>query len=147
MVSITRRRPDSSTIDRLVPGDVVTIVACSSCTHYCGTGGRLASDHLAFRLQERGITVAGRELVTKVCIQESLHRCKVQGTIVLMACSSGLVSARGVWPDAEIIPMNETLGLGSYDQECGKATLLLPFPGYEDLKGESYPKTSEEELQ
>lgn len=144
MVSITRREPDIRTIDLLSPGDVVTIVACNSCPHYCGTGGRLAADHLAFRLRERGVTVARRELVTKVCIQESLHRCKVQGTIVLMACDSGLVSARGVWPDAVIIPMNETLGLGCYDQESGKATLLLPFPGYEGMQGEMFPKTVEE---
>jgi len=145
MVSITRRAPASRTIDRLETGDVVTIVACNSCAHYCGTGGRLAMDHLAFHLQEKGVTVARKEVVTKVCIQEQLRRCKCEGTIVLMACSSGLVSAREAWPEADIIHTNETLGLGSYDFERRSAILLLPFPGHEDLVGERFPNQTLED--
>jgi hypothetical protein len=100
-------------------------------------------DHLAFHLEEHGITVIAKELVTKVCIQEQLGHCTPSKNIVLMACSSGLISVREFWPEARIFPTNITLGLGSYDQESGAATLLLPFPGHEGSKGRKFPENLE----
>jgi hypothetical protein len=143
MVSITKRRSLHQTLEGLVPGEAVTLLSCNSCAHYCGTGGRLAMDHLAFHLEEQGISVIAKELVTKVCIQEQLRHCTVSDNIVLMACSSGLVSVREIWPEARIFPTNITLGLGSYDLESGAATLLLPFAGHESSVGKKFPENVE----
>jgi hypothetical protein len=146
MVSITQSIPLRHIVERLEKGREVTILSCNSCAHYCGTGGRLAMDHLAFHLERNGIPVVAREIVTKVCIQEQLRKCDVTDIIVLMACSSGLVSATEVWPEAEIIPTNITLGLGPYDPDRGSATLLFPFPGHEGSKGLLFPGERLEEL-
>lgn len=139
MVCVTRRLPLQRLLDLLTPGEEVTVISCNTCTHYCGTGGRLAMDHLTFHLEIHGISVVGKELVTRVCLQEQLRHCSVQGTIVLMACNSGLASVREAWPDKKIVVTNDTLGLGSYHPEAGRATLLFPFPGHECLKGQSFP--------
>lgn len=130
-------------LEGLSPGKGVIIISCNSCAHYCGTGGRLAMDHLAFHLEQRGIPVIAKELVTKVCIQEQLRRCSISDNIVLMACSSGLASAQEAWPDAIIFPTNITLGLGPYDLERGVASLLLPFPGFERYVGKEFPENLE----
>jgi hypothetical protein len=145
VVCITKRRPLQQTLEGMAPGEGVTIISCNSCAHYCGTGGRVAMDHLAFHLEEQGIPVIAKQLVTKVCIQEQLKRCSASDNIVLMACSSGLVSVQEAWPKARIFPTNITLGLGTYDVESGLATLLLPFSGHEGSVGKRYPENVEDD--
>ncbi|MCG7840398.1 MAG: hypothetical protein MIO87_00650 [Methanomassiliicoccales archaeon] len=146
MVSITEGKPLEHTLEQLSTTREVTILSCNTCAHYCGTGGRLAMDHLAFHLNNNGVTVVGKELVTKVCIQEQLRGCNHTKTIVLMACSSGLISAKEAWPDAVIVPTNTTLGIGSYDPDTGSATLLFPFPGHETSRGARFPSLNTEAI-
>jgi len=133
-------------LEQLSTAREVTILSCNTCTRYCGTGGRLAMDHLAFHLNNNGVTVVGKELVTKVCIQEQLRGRNPTKTIVLMACSSGLISAKETWPDAVIVPTNTTLGIGSYDPETSSATLLFPFAGYETSRGAQFPSLNTETI-
>ena len=55
MVSIIEEKPLEHTLGQLSTAREVTL-SCNTCAHYCGTRGRLAMDHLAFHLNNNGVS-------------------------------------------------------------------------------------------
>ena len=96
----------------------IGIISCNSCARVCETGGREKMEEIAGRLKKDGFEVVDTELVAMACMIDLVRKHDYQADILLvLACDSGVCTAQSLFPTKEIVPANDTIGLGAQDRQ------------------------------
>ena len=138
---ITRLLPTEDVVARLDPSEPVAVISCNNCVKAAGAGGEGVWEGVCKDLEERGFRIEQRVLITNPCSRgyfEDLKLSPAVRAVVLLACSGAQNGFATLWPDIKLVPATETLGLFMASKADGVVKLMLPFPGYEDLKGTEF---------
>jgi hypothetical protein len=138
---ITRLLPTKDIAAQLEPSEPLAVISCNNCVKVAGAGGEGVWDEVCKDLEEQGFRIEQRVLITNPCSRgyfEDLRLSPAVKAVVLLACSGAQNGFATLWPDIKLVPATETLGLFMASKADGIVKLMMPFPGYEDLKGAEF---------
>jgi len=141
MAVITRLRPIEEVVDELDPKEPLAVISCNNCVKVVGAGGEGVWEPFCEELRKRGFRIEDRVLITNPCSRgylEDLSLSPAVKTVVMLACSGAQKGFETVFPGIKLVSGVETLGLFIASKADGVVKLMMPFPGYEDLKGKEY---------
>ena len=87
------------------------------------------------------VRIEDRVLITNPCSRgylEDLRLSPAVKTVVLMGCNGAMTGFTTLYPGKKLVSATETLGLFVVSKADGVVKLMMPFPGYEDLKGKEF---------
>jgi hypothetical protein len=94
----------------------IGIVACNSCARLCETGGKQKMEEMAERLKQDGYNIVDVQLVPMACAIDVVEKPNYEADMLLsMACDSGLATLRLLFPTKDVVPTNDTIGIGARD--------------------------------
>ncbi|NOZ20153.1 MAG: hypothetical protein GXP25_03590 [Planctomycetes bacterium] len=138
---ITRLHPIEEIIEELDPKEPLAVISCNNCVKASGAGGEGVWESFCDELKKRGFRVEDRVLITNPCSRgylEDLTLSPVVKTVIMFACEGALNGFKTLFPDIKLIAAIDTMGLFISSKADGVVKLMLPFPGYEDLKGKEF---------
>jgi len=141
MGALTRLRPIEDIIKELDPKEPLAVISCNNCVKVAGAGGEGVWEPFCEELKKRGFRIEDRVLITNPCSRgyfEDLTLSPAVKTVVLLACTGAWAGFRTLFPDIKLVPAIETLGLFIVSKADNVVKLMIPFPGYEDLKGQEF---------
>jgi len=138
---ITRLRPIDRIVGELEPGEPLAVISCNNCVKVAGAGGEGVWEGFCDELKKRGFRIEDRILLTNPCSRgylEDLTLSPAVKTVVMLACKGAQNGFATVSPDTRLVAANETLGLFVASKADGVVKLMMPFPGFEELKGTEF---------
>jgi len=138
---ISRLRPMDDVVEELDSAEPLAVISCNNCVKAAGAGGEGVWEGVCDELEERGYRIEQRVLITNPCSRgyfEDLKLSPAVKAVVLLACSGAQNGFATLWPDIRLVSATETLGLFMASKADGVVKLMMPFPGYEDLKGTEF---------
>ncbi len=138
---ITRLLPTEDVVSQLDPSEPLAVISCNNCVKAAGAGGEGVWEGVCKDLEERGFRIEQRVLITNPCSRgyfEDLKLSPAVKAVVLLACNGAQNGFATLWPDIKLVSATETLGLFMASKADGVVKLMMPFPGYEDLKGTEF---------
>ena len=138
---ITRLCPIDEVAEQLDPAEPLAVISCNNCVKVAGAGGEGVWEDFCDELRARGFRIEDRVLITNPCSRgylEDLTLSPAVKTVVLLACYGAQNGFQTVFPDLKLVPATETLGLFIASKADGVVKLMMPFPGYEHLKGTEF---------
>jgi len=141
MGAITRLRPMDDVVAELDPAEPLAVISCNNCVKVAGSGGEGVWEAFCDELTARGFRIEDRVLITNPCSRgylENLTLSPAVKTVVLMACYGAQNGFKTVFPDLKLVSATETLGLFVVSKADDVVKLMMPFPGYEHLKGTEF---------
>lgn len=138
---ITRLLPTDDVAAQLDPAEPLAVISCNNCVKVAGAGGEGVWEDVCKDLAERGFRIEQRVLITNPCSRgyfEDLRLSPAVKAVVLLACAGAQNGFKTLWPDIRLVSATETLGLFMASKADGIVKLLMPFPGYVDLKGAEF---------
>lgn len=120
--------------------DVITIITCTSCARFAGTGSDVNMKKLALRLREDGYNVLDGYSINAVCTPVVMRAAidKRVNTLVVMSCAGGLSSVKEDFPGYKIVGTTYDVGLMSADNRVNEVTVRQIFAGSEDACGKQF---------
>ena len=113
---VTESKPYGVIKGQLKKWKKIGIVACNSCARVCETGGKVKMEEMAERLKQDGFNVVDVQLVPMSCAIDIVKKPNYQADmLVSMACDAGLCTLQLLFPTKDVIPANDTIGIGARD--------------------------------
>lgn len=126
-MTITEKRPYGLIRSELKKGDKISLISCSSCVSFCGTGGKKEMNKLAKKLQEDGFEVLDQHLVGVACNFEQVKNEKFEGNVIIvLSCDAGVYNIKKIVGDKRVISALDTIGIGVRDAK-GNINLVKEF--------------------
>ena len=138
---ITRLRPMDDILAELDPAEPLAVISCNNCVKVSGAGGEGVWEGFCDELTKRGFRIEDRVLFMNPCSRgylEDLTLSPAVKTVVMMACNGAATGFVSLHPDIKLVSATETMGLFVVSNADGVIKLMMPFAGYEDLKGKEF---------
>ena len=115
---VTSAKPYGIVKGQLKKWKKIGIVACNSCARVCETGGKEKMEAMAERLKQDGFNVVDMQVVPMACAIDIVAKPNYQADqLISMACDSGLATLQLLFPTKDVIPANNTIGIGARDAQ------------------------------
>jgi len=138
---ITRLRPMDDIVAELDPTEPLAVISCNNCVKVSGAGGEGVWEGFCDELKKQRFRIEDRVLLMNPCSRgylEDLTLSPAVKTVVMLACKGALSGFATLYPNKKLVSATETLGLFVVSKADGVVKLMIPFPGYEDLKGQEF---------
>ncbi|HKM13538.1 MAG TPA: hypothetical protein VJY42_01240 [Candidatus Methanomethylophilaceae archaeon] len=136
MIVSIRKFTYDELVSKLKKDDKIVLFACGTCIKFCDIGGRERTSHLAEKLRADGYNVTREELVGAACLLDLIEKRKTdestaktfaEATVIIpLTCEDGYDNIAYAFPDAKVISVTKTVGLGVFSTDRGM-TLTVPF--------------------
>lgn len=136
MIVSLRRFTYDELASKLKKDDKIILFACGTCIKFCDIGGRERMSHLAEKLRSDGYNVIREELCGAVCLLDLVEKRKTdeataetfeEATVIIpLTCEGGHENVAYTFPNANVIPVTKTVGLGIFATDEG-ISLTIPF--------------------
>jgi len=123
MIISLRRYTYDELKSKISKEDRIILMACNTCIKFCDIGGRIRQHQLAEKLREDGYNVIFEDNVGAACLLDLIHKRKTDDAtkdifasadvIIPLTCEDGYDNVAYEFPDAKVISVNKTVGLGT----------------------------------
>lgn len=118
---IITEKKDLKEILPLIEGHKLFVIGCDICAKLCHTGGEKEVGEYCEFLQEKGFEILGKvqldgvcnELLTRKFIKDNQEILNKVDTVIMASCGNGTQVFRDLFTSAKIIPVTNTMFLGS----------------------------------
>ena len=141
MGALTRLRPMKDIMADLGKGESIAVISCNNCVRISGAGGEGVWEKVCEDLKQQGFNIEQEVLITNPCSRGYFENLKlVPGikSVLLLACHGAQAGFKTIFPQVRLVSGTETMGLYVYSKKAGVVKLMMPTPGFEDLRGTEF---------